>query len=1691
MDIDNDTDIQSSTSRKRPYNSLSTISSMSPSYKVKSEMSTNSTNQSNNNNNNNSNDEHKVWQEISTFIPLLTYGEESIDLLNGLLCLPFAMAVRDAEDCIDSLDCKREMVSVEDVHKRKEVSLSNLARVLNNMLHVRSVMGRRGSVNMQQQQQATKSMSTPSKKKQKIKEEKSSPSKSTTEVANKKDVDILPWNVLLRITIRMTAHVVNQLNGCNTSAAAGKKQEDDEHEQDKRGEANVHPLLQVLDIVSGSLHLLTRMQKQHLQQQSQESDQNETEAKITTPTKKKRASAQPPSVPQTTNNKAQLPKDRMIHDWKSNYNKLKSPSRLSPTGREIWGPSRYSFLKDVDSITQLLKVDNDASNIMGINHDEWYERINSIVQVLDECVKFDQLLQFGNDVSPIQHHESGGQLQQSTALGISPSLLRYGNKSSINNGTPKSPSLASITKAHVERMSAQKEADRESCKKKLAFASSKLADEQVSGGVSVNLQAMMNKESHYPVKMEEGAEEESEKYSELVDAYRMAIIFGSSGSGGEQDTARETIERRLTILVHEVNTSTTEEEKLLRRKETTILNVDGALSYLETLLRTLIKPQDSNVWFKLLSKSDGKETPIMLRRGRSSLISFLIGIKSPGWQEADNQLISSPVPSYLGYLSCSEDAVQPSNKAKGQQGIHHRSSYFLPAVGIGETTLPPSPAVTEVGLSMCTRNFLHKDTPTGSISSQQPLSKRSSGVCIFKNFEPIQTSSSTNMSDDILNSIETTPLSDVNELTRDLFDLILRLAADDDVDHENKPFPLRLTTSSPSESLNIVLNVLSEHLDWLSPHSITSRYRFVLTHVMQSFPGDNVSSDLVEPDDGDEEGGREAWSKRASYLIDATKTSSQGQMALYTTQFMMLLCSRGKGNTLKSSFPGSTKQSHFYTCLQLRQSSQFWNEIDNSVDDYSSNIMTRVLDKEFALQFLLPLSHRCALLLASSTPSLSKNTSSHYQDNQSMQSLITILSSVLDVVADDGHLQECNHMGWALQILALTINHFTFSGVEGVSNTGSYFVWEDISRQLNRLYFSVWGQDWQSLHNYQSQTNKSNQDYILYEAIDDHSGTRMVVLMPCFDVFVVSLVKFVCNLKVESNEDIKRFCTFVARVMFDRYEHVLQSSSNSSKDVPRVEHKWIALLASTLQDMCSGNSSNESLFERNRDNKADDDDRTTDQALADLITPALKCLHMLIIKRVLKTSSSRQETTSQLPESVASIFVVLHQQESEKFIKKPSSVKTRRWGVYRKCLEQVFTLTPTSVLFAYHGNPALTEHSANVLETIWNQYGQCELSHSISILVAAALHVNASAASLRSDSPSSMGRDDSSQHLKQLYDIFSSQAKDCIINTFQCFKAEQKIKHQSLDDSQTDINGLIRFVRIELSHQSKADVGLSWWNEVSSDLLSSSSPTPDLDSKEDLVETAQQVTKAGADEDIVADTVAQGNQEMVESKTNEEIKSVEQEEAAKEVEEKVSSIDTTPDSNEDDEQQLIIPSPTTSEDESSSSSNQQLIVPSATTSENESSSSDKDDDIGSSNSSSQEFVKIYKSPSNDVLTESEFLSRDVNTKEGLDMPGKEEDADKPDMPGKEEDSEKEIDVTVPQLDEAGSTDTQETEADVQSTSPNKEDISEKEKEIEVAANDTNKEESVELPANQDMKKNNNRKRNNNKKKKKGKGKKRR
>merc|ERR1711957_791413 len=125
-----------------------------------------------------------------------------------------------------------------------------------------------------------------------------------------------------------------------------------------------------------------------------------------------------------------------------------------------------------------------------------------------------------------------------------------------------------------------------------------------------------------------------------------------------------------------------------------------------------------------------------------------------------------------------------------------------------------------------------------------------------------------------------------------------------------------------------------------------------------------------------------------------------------------------------------------------------------------------------------------------------------------------------------------------------------------------------------------------------------------------------------------------------------------------------------------------------------------------RDKKAQE--ASVENILTSLTTPMLRNLHLEVMQRTLHSSAhTYQNSNESAPKLVASVFVCLYNQEVEQFLEKPSPAKTRRWRRYRKCLERIFDLTPPSILFACPGgHPAFSEHSANVLDNIWNQYGQ-------------------------------------------------------------------------------------------------------------------------------------------------------------------------------------------------------------------------------------------------------------------------------------------------------------------------------------------------------------------------------------------------
>ena len=136
----------------------------------------------------------------------------------------------------------------------------------------------------------------------------------------------------------------------------------------------------------------------------------------------------------------------------------------------------------------------------------------------------------------------------------------------------------------------------------------------------------------------------------------------------------------------------------------------------------------------------------------------------------------------------------------------------------------------------------------------------------------------------------------VNELTSDLFDLILRLAVNDDnIEQGDMSIPLRLVTPSAVQSVSIVLQAVSGHLGWLLPISISSRYRFILQNIIQTFKCNELSSlcDQVKYDCPFPDEDFVSWSRRATFVVETAKVESRRQIALSTTKLMvLLLCSR-------------------------------------------------------------------------------------------------------------------------------------------------------------------------------------------------------------------------------------------------------------------------------------------------------------------------------------------------------------------------------------------------------------------------------------------------------------------------------------------------------------------------------------------------------------------------------------------------------------------------------------------------------------------------------------------------------------------------------------------------------------------------------------------------------------------------------
>ena len=111
-------------------------------------------------------DEYETWEEVSTIIPLLTYGEESNALLSALLDFHTSSAPLNGSKCEQ---CNGELITDDHIQRRRQQIRSNFDHALDQMLRVRSIMRRRAY------KTAEKGSSTPLPKKQRLSKEQKQP----------------------------------------------------------------------------------------------------------------------------------------------------------------------------------------------------------------------------------------------------------------------------------------------------------------------------------------------------------------------------------------------------------------------------------------------------------------------------------------------------------------------------------------------------------------------------------------------------------------------------------------------------------------------------------------------------------------------------------------------------------------------------------------------------------------------------------------------------------------------------------------------------------------------------------------------------------------------------------------------------------------------------------------------------------------------------------------------------------------------------------------------------------------------------------------------------------------------------------------------------------------------------------------------------------------------------------------------------------------------------------------------------------------------------------------------------------------------------------------------------------------------------------------------------------------------------
>ena len=515
------------------------------------------------------------------------------------------------------------------------------------------------------------------------------------------------------------------------------------------------------------------------------------------------------------------------------------------------------------------------------------------------------------------------------------------------------------------------------------------------------------------------------------------------------------------------------------------------------------------------------------KRGSALLVSFLLHNRVDGYDQAASVLLPSPIRKHLGldfyvadpselsiaaqssrvkarsFSSCAVASsllcrISPSSLSKKNNPdspVSDDSLVLSPLqvashnwVSSGSSPLgEPVPKVSELGLEVCLRIFLHCSRGRGS-----PIPRPR----IFRGYGPLYSGCH-----------ESVP--DVRGLAVDLFDLVIYLAG-----------------NNGDESASAILRVLSKYASWLPMEPISQRFQILLYCVWDVLIPDNDQAFLPEVDYDC----NSFVKKFVSCLLSSVPIGLMGRIIMYAASFYQVLqsCHDQQNNRLTSSW-GLVFTEEFCQAAILPLSFRCDLLFDLEVQrGYTTDI--DLCRGAVAAKMIM---HSILVFIQQAREDFERNSNWNTEPNEQCHKFPCAMAGPCS-------LGDCTALEWAIDCLAdfHPSNLREAIGQDDKELTRIFNQYCSITTRLNGIHREIWGKSDQiiaaSRNSKDARRKIFPQNNVRLTKQDLLYGGQISILMPPFCYYVHCVIHFAMTSKF-ANRRAEQWCRHVTNVVMRRY----------------------------------------------------------------------------------------------------------------------------------------------------------------------------------------------------------------------------------------------------------------------------------------------------------------------------------------------------------------------------------------------------------------------------------------------------------------------------------------------------------------------------------------------------------------------------